>query len=249
MATPTPPGTLRRFVLPTWVATALFISGGSLAAQQYVVDDAVIVAPRSCQAEMWHGERASWILPACQILPNLEVTVGAGFVNGDGSDRESEYTLEGKTILREMGPEAWGVGVVVGIGPNPSADVDERVFGDIYLFVPASRVVLDGGLVVHGNLGWRWDRETVPEPGQRRRGPAHHLTWGLRADVPIHAHLSLLGETYGEDLERPAVQVGFRTHFPNAGMEVDASWGRSSTGSGDGPGFTLGLSLTSGPLF
>lgn len=243
------PSILHRLIVAAGLVVVILTGVDSVAAQQYVVDDAVIVVPRSCQAEMWHGERASWILPACQILPNLEITLGAGFVNGDGSDREPEYAVEGKTILREMAPDAWGVALVMGLGPNPSADVDERVFGDIYLFVPASRVVLDGGLVVHGNLGWRWDRKGPQANGRPPNGRSHHLTWGLRGDIPINPRFSFLVEGYGEDRERPSVQMGFRIHFAEAGMEMDTSWGRSSTGSGDGPGFTIGLSLTSGPLF
>ncbi|TVR66105.1 MAG: hypothetical protein EA422_02715 [Gemmatimonadales bacterium] len=236
------------YILPM-VGALLCLLATPGAGQQYVVDDAVIVSPRACQIEAWHGERASWILPACHLLPGLELSIGAGFVNGAGLDRTPEYALEAKTLLRDAAVDGWGIGMVLGVGPNPSADADQRRFGDIYLFSPATLPLLQGRLVVHGNLGWRWDRQTIPGATDRRSGEAHHLTWGLRTDMSLSPLISLLVEGYGEDTERPKVQMGFRTHFPDAGMEVDWSWGRTLGRSGEGPGFSLGVSLVSGPLF
>ncbi len=227
----------------------LWLGAVPLAGQQYVVDDAAVVDPGACQIEAWHGERASWILPACHLIPGLELTFGSGFVNGAGSDRTTEYAIEAKTLFRDPDVDGWGIGVVVGVGPNPSADADQRRFGDVYVFSPASVPLLQGRLIVHGNLGWRWDRETVPSTVDGSGSEAHHLTWGLRTDLPLHRFMSFLLEGYGEGSERPSVQMGFRTHFADAGMEVDWSWGRALGRPGEGPGFTLGVSLFSGRLF
>lgn len=67
-------------------------------AQQYVVDDAAIVDPNACQVEAWHGERSSWILPACQLLGNVEISAGVGFLDEGEGLRETEYAVEAKTL-------------------------------------------------------------------------------------------------------------------------------------------------------
>jgi hypothetical protein len=51
-------------------------------AQQFATDDAGIADYRACQVEAWRGETASWLLPACHFIRNLEITAGMGFVQG-----------------------------------------------------------------------------------------------------------------------------------------------------------------------
>ena len=233
----------------TWMAAGsllLAVMALPVAAQQYVVDDAEIVERGACQVEAWHGERASWILPACQIIRNLEITAGAGFVDEGGGHRETEYAVELKTLLRPLTPGGWGVGVVFGVGPNPSAEPGEARFGDVYAFVPASLSLGDDRLVLHGNVGWEWHRETVDHGDHVHEADDHHLTWGIRSDVAVNDLVSILGEFHGEDRNRPAYQVGLRFHFPEAGVETDLSWGGHTHGDLRGAGFTAGVAFVSG---
>jgi hypothetical protein len=88
----------------------------SAGAQQYVVDDAEIVDLNACHVEAWHGQRSSWILPACQLIPNLEIAAGVGFIEEGLGHRETEYAVEAKTLLRPLTPGDWGVGLVLGVG-------------------------------------------------------------------------------------------------------------------------------------
>lgn len=172
----------------------LLLAPGPAETQQYVVDDAAIVNYRACQVEAWHGERASWILPACQLGRNVELTVGAGFVDEGNSHRETKYAVEAKTLFRPLDTNSWGVGLVLGVGPNPSAVSGERRFGDAYAFVPASLSLLDDRLL-------------------------------------------------------PEFQVGIRTHFQEAGVEVDVSWGGHTQDDFRGAGLTVGLAIVSGRIF
>lgn len=217
--------------------------------QQLVVDDAEIVDRGACQVEAWHGERASWILPACQFLSNVEISVGAGFIDDGTGHRETEYAVEAKTLIRPLSPGSWGLGVVFGVGPNPSAEGEERHFGDVYAFMPASISLLNDRLVVHGNLGWGWHRETVDHGDHVHESDDHHLTWGLRSDVALSDTFTLLAELYGEDDRRPHYQVGLRLQHEGAGIEVDLTWGGSTHPDEEGPGFTVGLAFVSGRIF
>ena len=127
---PRGPGIRPEALAATLLSLGLPLGFGSLAtpaaAQQYVVDDAAIVDYRTCHVEAWHGERASWILPACQPVGNLEIAAGVGFVDEGDDLRETEYAVEAKTLLRPLEPNDWGVGLVLGAGPNPSAAAGER---------------------------------------------------------------------------------------------------------------------------
>ncbi len=231
-------------LLLLWVLLPAPASG-----QQLVVDDAEIVDPGACQVEAWHGERASWILPACQLLPNVEISVGAGFIDDGTGHRETEHAIELKTLIRPLSPGSWGLGVVLGVGPNPSAEGEERRFGDVYAFLPASVSLLDDRLVMHGNVGWEWHRETIDHGDHAHESDDHHLSWGLRSDVALNDTFTLLGEFYGEDDRRPHFQAGLRLQHDGAGVEVDLTWGGSTHPDEEGPGFTVGVAFVSGRIF
>jgi len=221
----------------------------SLDAQQYVVDDAAIVDHGACQLEAWHGRRASWILPACQPIRNLEIAMGAGFIDdGDGA-REPEYAIEAKTLLRPLAPDSWGVGLVVGVGPNPGAVGIRRRLGDVYAFVPVSLSLASDRLVLHGNAGWAWEREDVDHGDHVHEGDGYHLTWGARADLSLTPLVSLIAEFAGEDDTRPEYQAGFRIHLTDAGVETDVSWGGSMERGRGGAGITVGVQFVSGTIF
>jgi hypothetical protein len=213
------------------------------------VDDAVIVDRGACQLEAWHGARASWILPACQPIRNLEVTVGAGYVDDGDGHRETEFAVELKTPLRPLAPNDWGVGLVFGVGPNPSAEPGFARFGDVYAFVPASLSVADDRLLLHGNLGWEWHRDGVDHGNHVHDEDSHHLTWGLRTDVALSDLLSVLAEVHGEDRLRPAWQAGLRFHFPDAGVEMDVSVGGHADSRVKCAGFVVGFAFFSGRIF
>lgn len=233
---------------------ALLLVAGLLAprpahGQQYVVDDATLVGHRSCQLEAWHGARASWILPACQPVRNLEVTAGAGFQDQGDGHRTTKYAVEAKTLFRPLETNSWGAGLVVGVGPNPSAVPGERRFGDIYAFIPASLSLFDDGLIVHGNVGWEWERDGHAHNGTVHEADSHHLTWGFRSDLGLTDRFTLVGEVAGEDRLLPEFQVGVRIHFPVAGVEVDASWGGHMQDDLRGAGVTVGVVFVSGRVF
>lgn len=238
----------RLAVIAVAVALAFFVTPAL--AQQYVVDDAEIVDYRACHVEAWHGERASWILPACQPVRNLEVAAGVGFIDDGFGARETEYAIEAKTLFRPLSTNDWGAGLVVGVGPNPSASAGEVRFGDVYAFVPISVSLLSDRLVLHPNVGWLWQRDDHADHGHSHGGDdAHHaLTWGFRGDAAAGGPFTLIGEIYGEDRRTPEYQIGVRTAFPAAGVEMDVSWGGHLETGTRGPGFTVGLAFTARPF-
>jgi hypothetical protein len=100
------------------VATAV---GGArpLGAQQYITDDAALTADRACQIQTWFGQRASWVLPVCTPVHNLELSLGFIAVRDDGTGTGQghfEYVVQGKTLVRPLRTDGWGAGSSPGPG-------------------------------------------------------------------------------------------------------------------------------------
>lgn len=212
---------------------ALCTTSATAGAQQYVVEDAAIVDFGACQIEAWHGERESWMEPACQAIGNLELTAGAGFLDNGAGAREVAYLFEAKTLFRPLQPDDVGAGLFFGT----VTDADARP-EDVYGLGVVSASLGDDDLVLHGNVGWIW----------HRADGNHGLFRGLRADAAVGGPFSLIGEIYGEGRENPEYQLGIRTSFPEAGVELDFSWG-AEVGTGQrAAGFTVGIAIISLPF-
>lgn len=220
-------------------------------AQQFVVDDAEIVDRNACQFEAWHGQTGSWILPACQFIPNLEITAGIGFVDEGGDTRDVEYVVQAKYLFRELRPNDIAFGLVAGFGFDPLAQVTGQRLHGFFAYVPATVSLFDDRAFVHGNLGF------ALEDGDYLYGPGHdvghgheyrRLTWGLRTDVWITPRAALIAEIFGEDRLYPEFQVGTRYVAIPERLEVDLSWAGNTEPGFSGAGWSFGISWTPPPF-
>jgi hypothetical protein len=112
-------------------AAALIVLGLTFAtstavAQQFVTDDAAIVDRDACQVEAWYAQPATWVLPACQLVPNLELTAGIGRVEVRDDDRQLRYVFQAKTLFRRQEADVFGLGMVAGIGLDPLGQIVAR---------------------------------------------------------------------------------------------------------------------------
>jgi hypothetical protein len=215
----------------------------ALPAQQFVVDDVAIVEFRACQVEAWHGEAASWIVPACHFIPNVELSAGIGFVGHGG--RDVEYVLPAKYMHIEPRPGGVGAGFVIGLGLGPLSQVTRDGVGGVFGYLPVTASIGDDRLLLHANPGARYDR------GGRDHGDgAHHaLTGGVRGDLalPVAAdRFTLIGELFGEDRGRPEYQIGLRSAVLRDRLAVDVSWGGHAARGVRGIGWTFGAAWTPG---
>jgi hypothetical protein len=215
-------------------------------AQQFVADDAAIGDRGSCQLEAWHGEFASWIIPACHFVPNLELSLGVGFVGHGPDARDTEFLVEGKYLFREMAPNRPGIGLVAGFEVDPRASTGRDRFEGVYAYVPVSFGFNEDRLVLHGNLGWHFERDDHGH-GHGDEDAHHALTWAVRADVllPVAAErFTLIGELFGEDRLLPEFQLGVRAALIPDRLLVDLSWGGHTQSDMRGAGWTLGAAWT-----
>jgi hypothetical protein len=236
-----------RATLSVLLAALLLAFPGVARAQQFVVDDAPIVDAGACQLEAWHGRLAGWALPACQLISNLEVTAGVGWLRDFDNGWDVDYVVQGKYSLRELEPSGVGVSLVVGAGLGPRAQAMGRSFHEFFAYVPVSVSTLDDRFLLHLNAGWTMERE----PHGDHDHTHHHFLWGGRGDVAVTHRFTLIGEVFGEGRETPEFQVGLRTTLIPDRLLMDVSYGDQLRDRVDENriGLVVGLAWTPPPFF
>lgn len=252
-------GTASVAVSSAVVALLLVVSAESLGGQQYITDDAAITERNGCQIQMWHGQRASWVLPVCTPARNAEISVGFIAVWEDGADGHFEYVVQGKTLFRPLTKNGWGAGFVVGAGRDPALASTDPELRSYYAYVPFSVSLASDRVVLHQNTGWLYQRSG----DERRFRGRHALTWAARADVEVgqlrmpgltdgaRVPLLVIMETYGAQGAagaRPEFQIGLRSFIRPETVQVDVSWGGLLNSGRRAAGWTIGLMIVIPPF-
>jgi len=158
-----------------------------------ITDDARIVDAKACQVESWvtsyRGSTEYSTQPACNFTGNLELTLGGTRTNAHGHGQTTDQVLQGKTVLRPLQTNGWGLGLAAGIVGHPQAAAGR----DWYAYVPVSFSLRDDAALVHANIGW------LREGSARRE----RLTWGLGTEVQLTADTWLIAETFGRTRAGP----------------------------------------------
>jgi hypothetical protein len=231
--------------------TALLAGGRALGAQQYITDDAALTAYRACQVQMWFGQRASWVLPVCTPVRDVELSLGFIAVRKDGSGHEHfEYVLQAKTLLKPLTTNGWGAGFVLGTGRDPALAGTSPDVQTYYAYVPLSVSLAGDRVVLHENTGWLYQHAS----GEGVLRGSHAVTWAARADVGLggpRRPVVAVAEAYGAEgtaRAAPEFQAGLRA-FPRADhVQVDLSWGGLLRTGKRAAGWTIGLTLLTPPF-
>ncbi|RFA26153.1 hypothetical protein CAI21_17640 [Alkalilimnicola ehrlichii] len=124
----------------------------------YAVDDAMVVAPGSCEIEAWYsrgdGDNQDYTaVPTCNPWGNLEIGLGASRVQ-DAGEWDTWAELNVKSIVRpfERGGYGWGIAAATSYG-----GAQDRVEGGV-IYLPLSVHVAET-LVMNYNLGWAYERD------------------------------------------------------------------------------------------
>jgi hypothetical protein len=231
---------------PGWPACLLLLSLAPAVptqAQQWVVDDAEVTAPRSCQVEGWWGEAEAWLLPACALGTRGEVTLGVGRLDPGTGSRVGHAAAEFKGVLMADAQGAWSLGAVVG-GASPFDALGRPT--DVWAYLPLTLASLPAAATLHLNVGWGFEREDHGTHTHTHRG----LTWGTRGELPLGERVSLLAEVHGFQGEPTETQAGVRLVLLPDLLEMDLSYGRPLDGEAAAEerlGFQVGLAWTPPP--
>ena len=228
--------------------TGLTVMPGVLEAQQFVVDDAVPVAHRACQLEVWHSAQGGWAMTACQPVRRLEISPGIGWIRNAEDEWTIDLALQAMYVAREPQPNSFGWGLIAGAGFGPPAWALGHRIHEFFAFVPLTISRCDDRLALHLNAGWSMEREEFAGT-TALFGARHHGTWGARCDLVVTDRLTLTGEFFGEDRTRPEYQVGvFSALIPERLLMV-VSLGKHSNGlpEQEPVGIILGFAWTPAP--
>lgn len=190
------------------------LSSASHSGRPMVVDDAALVSPKTCQLETWAQHNSDskeyWATPACNFGGNFEFAVGMGRVNDD-TEHVSYATLQGKTLLKPLETNDWGIGFSFGTQIN-TKDSSKK---DWTVNVPLSLSTLDDKFLIHANLGWL--RENTTHKNQ--------TTWGIGTETQLTHPLTFTAEVYGNDRNDAFYQTGFRYMVYKELVQLNASYG------------------------
>jgi hypothetical protein len=224
-----------------WVGCglALILSPMAHGARPLITDDARIVDPKACQIESWvkHSAHVTelWALPACNALGNLEMTAGGAQGWREAAGTRTGVLVQGKTLLRPLQANDWGIGLAAGVLRPPDQPRDAL---DRYVYVPISIAWPDEQFVLHTNLG----AARLAAIRQTR------WTWGIGSETRLGERTLLIAEAYGQERESANFQAGLRHWVQPNRIQIDATVG-DRVGSGQrAPWITVGLRLLSTPF-
>jgi len=203
-----------------------------------ITDDARITDAKSCQVESWIRNNTDsteyWALPACNFTGNLELTAGVARTHAGAETYLSDFVLQGKTVLKPLEANGWGVGLTAGTDSHRHGHEAGR---DWYATVPASFSFQDDRVLLHANLGW------LREQTQRTRA-----TWGLGTEIALDQNNWLIAETFGQNQGKPDYQLGLRRWLLPGRVQIDATYGKRLAGNADEHWFSIGLRVLSAPF-
>ncbi|OOG23442.1 hypothetical protein B1C78_11295 [Thioalkalivibrio denitrificans] len=202
---------------------AMVLTTHALAGGHYVVDDADLIDPRSCEAEIWYTDtdgagHGTFLSPTCRLDGPWQVTATAGFLRESGSNEEL-YGLEAKALFMDMETHGFGVGLVAGTEYLTETSRWEVAFA----YVPVSFEVVPDRAMAHINLGVERDRGEDDKTA---------LTWGLGTEATLAGPLGFVAEVFGDDRSgsHPVAQIGPRLALLDDRLFADLTWTRELGG-------------------
>ncbi len=217
----------------------LVAQGPAFAARPFNTDDARLVDSGGCQIETFvkkqgkFDERESWFLPGCNPGGNLELTFGGLNIRNDAEGRASAVVAQGKSLLRPLQTNGYGVAATLGAVRQRAFSADPASRWSPFLNLISSVSFHDDVAVVHVNAGALDDRNTgVLRP-----------TWGLGTEILVAPNLYAIVETYGQKGEKAGQQIGLRYWILPNRLQIDGTLGSQRSGPPGRNWTSLGLRI------
>jgi len=207
------------------------------AARPFVTDDARIVDPQGYQIETFikqqrnFNETEYWFLPATNPWGRVELTLGGIWVNSAINNDTSSLVAQAKTLIKPLETNGYGLALTVGVLRTVPLDPGPAETNPFFNGI-ASFSLADDAVVIHTNLGARWD-----DTKNRTRKAG-----GIGAEIRLHERLYGIVETYGEQGQQATRHAGLRIWVVPSRVQVDSTVGYQQADP-DRKFFTVGLRL------
>lgn len=209
----------------------------AIAGRPLTTEDASVLEDKRCQLEAWidrgHDATQAWLAPACNFGGGIEWQAGGARLRTEGTTRFSVAYLQAKTLFPAAADSTWRAGIVAGVSKR-LLNERYRGFHHPYVTIPVSVEV--GEATIHANGGWSRDREAS----------RNFATWGLAAEAPLSEMLTVVGEAFGQNRERPFLRAGARLSIVKEVVDLDLTVVTRPGGTRDERFVSLGVFWQSG---
>lgn len=190
------------------ITCALFLSTFSQlswAARPFVTDDARLATANHCQLESWmriyQSGLEQWMLPACNLGDNFEMTLGAGNYQDRKQDYQTQdWVFQMKTLIKPLAVNGWGLGFALGRVMHPDIQPGPNQLGNTYFYIPLSVSFAEDAVVMHFNAGMLHDRQQS----------SNKHTLGMGGEFALGQRLRGIAEVFGDDTQPAFYQFGLR---------------------------------------
>ncbi|MFT4171522.1 MAG: hypothetical protein QM639_03105 [Rhodocyclaceae bacterium] len=173
----------------------------------------------------WH------IHPAVGLGFNSQIGVGYGSDRSDGETSRG-FELDGKTFIKELTDDSYGVAVSYGIGEAKAAGDNKYRYDTANVTAIVTVPVSDW--LLHGNLGW----------GRSRLEGTTATNWALAAERPgAFGPVDLAFEVWGDDHAAAWGQIDARWNVIPERLSLDCSFAQQAD-SQHAKMITVGLKFT-----
>jgi hypothetical protein len=236
LAYPVPSFHRHRIILSMILGLA---QNAAFAARPFNTDDARVVDAGGCQIETFEkkqsrfGEREDWFLPGCNPGGNLELTFGGLNIRNAAEGRASALIAQGKTLIRRLETNGYGVALTVGGLRQRPFDTAAASYWSPFFNLISSVSLNNDKVVIHANAGALDDRNAgVLRP-----------TWGLGGEILVAPRLYAIAETYGQKGEKASQQIGLRYWITPDRLQLDGTLGSQRSGPPARDWVSLGLRI------
>lgn len=208
---------------PAWMlATCASVA---VAGAPLVTDDASVVTPGTCQLEAWgtaaHDAHGLAAQPACNLVADTEIAVGASRARVDDSGTSSGLVIQLKHVFVADPDGAWAFGAEAGAQRDTAAPAGRSAFATSYARVLATFDPSDS-LELDFNAG-----------AASTRGSGRYALAGLAVQYALTPAMKLMGEAYHDEPGTGKVQAGVRFVVVPDRFELYGSVGERFANRGD----------------
>jgi hypothetical protein len=197
----------------------------AVAGAPLVTDDASVVTPGTCQLEVWttaaHDAHGPTAQPACNLLADTELAVGASRTWTDDSGTSSSLVIQLKHVFVADPDGAWAFGAEAGAERDTAAPAGRSAFATGYARALATCNPSDS-LELDFNAG-----------AASTRGSGSYALAGMAVQYALTPAMKLLGEVYRDEPGTGKVQAGVRFVVVPDRFEVYGSYGERFANRGD----------------
>lgn len=221
----------------------VLIATPTWAARPFVTDDARLTTAGSCQLESWiriyPDSNEQWVLPACNLTGNVELTLGGGQTKPQGEQSTTDYVFQAKTLFRPLETNGWGWGIAAGTIRHPEINPGPNMLGNTYVYIPLSVSLNTDKVIIHTNLGWLKDKASG----------LNSTSWGIGGEFKLHTKLLGIAEAYGDNHGLSYGQIGIRYSVIPDLFQVDTTIGQQLSGENNSHWVSFGIRYTPDRVF